>query len=296
MEFVLDGSNPILKEYYSKDNYRDIILHEGGKRCIIFFSGNGIYVPSDTEAFEDVIIEKDRYEWENLSDSEEIRSWTDRIIFIRDIYKSWYATGVNEKINSVDEIITWLSRVTQGWDVVTCGNSAGGYMAALVGSKIGAKCAFSFGGQWNITHALQKYRLIQERYSENCEYLDLTSLLNENQVPIFWFYSAKCEIDLAQYRFLSLNKIPYVYDFAMDSDMHGFLLLNGCYKKLLPLGIKRVIELYEKYQGKIINLRSFCLELMGWREAWPELGKDIVNHHKSLQILRKYILSGNHED
>lgn len=295
MEFVLDDSNPILREYYSRDNYRDIILREGGSKCIIFFSGNGIYVPNDNKAFEDVIIEKDRYEWENLSDSEEIKSWADRIIYVRDIYKSWYATGINEKISSVDEVIKWVSRVTQGWDVVTCGNSAGGYMAAIVGSKIGAKCVFSFGGQWNITHALQKYRLVQKGYSENGEYLDLTSLLKENRVPIFWFYSAQCQIDLVQYRFFTMNKIPCVYDFAMDSDEHGFVLLNGCYKKLLPLDIKQVIGLYEKYQGKIINLRRFCLELMDLKEAWPDLKKDIVKHHRSLQILREYILSGEHK-
>ena len=295
MEFVLDDSNPILKEYYSQDNYRDIILRKEGKKCIIFFSGNGIYVPNDKKAFEDVIIEKDRYEWENLSDSEEIKLWADRIIFMRDIYKSWYVKGINEKINSVGEVVKWISQVTQGWDVVTCGNSAGGYMAAVVGSKIGAKCIFSFGGQWNITHALQEYRLIQERYSGNCEYLDLTSLLKENKVPTFWFYSAKNDFDLVQYRFFSMNKVPYVYDFAMDSDEHGFVLLNGCYKKLLPLDIKQVIELYEKYQGEIINLRRFCLELMEWKEAWPDLKKDIIKHHKSLQILRKYILFRNHK-
>ena len=290
MGFVLDDSNAIIKQCYSLNNYKDIILREG-RTCIVFFSGNGIYFPDERDVFEKIIIGKDRYEWENLSDSEEIRAWADRIIFIRDIYKSWYVKGINEKINSVDEIIKWLSRVTQGWDVVTCGNSAGGYMAALVGSKIGAKCAFSFGGQWNISYAWRKSKLIQKRYPENSKYLDLTSLLKENQMPIFWFYSAKNENDLAQYRFLTMNEIPYVYDFAMDSGEHGFVLFNSCYKKLLPLDSKEVIDLYEKYQGKIINLRLFCLELMGWREAWPDLKKDIVKHHKSLQMIGNYVFS-----
>lgn len=289
MDFKLDETNMVLRSQYEKNNYRDIIFGEG-QNCIIFFSGNGLYYPNDKAVFESTIIEQDRYEWENIACADEIKCWADRIIYIRDIYKSWYVKGINQEINSIDKMILWLLEITRGWNVVACGNSAGGYMAALAASKLNAKCAFSFGGQWDLVQAKKENNIVAsyvQNYSVR-KYYDLPGLLKDNCTPIFWFYSAKCDYDRFQLQLFQKNAMPNVYDFAVDSDVHGYLLLSGCYEKLLVMEPEKLIKLYEKYYGKLIKRKGFCLELMNLREAMMLWKKDMIDNHRLLQILGRF--------
>lgn len=146
------NGNELLRKEYEKENYR--IIHTGSstKKAIIFFSGNGLYFPNTEEEFTQKVIINDRYEWENLALSKLIRSYYELIIFVRDVYKQWYVTGINSQYDSADKTAEFLKGLTRGFDVTTCGNSAGGYAAVLFASLIGAERFFSFSGQFSIMH------------------------------------------------------------------------------------------------------------------------------------------------
>jgi hypothetical protein len=127
MEFKLDDRNEFLKEYYEKEeNYYVRDNSSKNKNCIIFFSGNGLYYPNTVETFREVVIENNRFEWENISNSPRLMEHFSRMIFVRDICKTWYVCGINRKVDTIDKLIELLADLTQGYCVTTCGNSAGG--------------------------------------------------------------------------------------------------------------------------------------------------------------------------
>lgn len=72
------------------------------------------------------------------------------MIFVRDIYKTFYVKGINHDVSSIDALLELLEEKTAGYQIVTCGNSAGGYMAVIAGKHLSADRIFSFGGQWEI--------------------------------------------------------------------------------------------------------------------------------------------------
>ena len=95
--FELNDTNEILERYYQKGNYKIEINKVKNKRCIIFFSGNGLYYPDTEESFQEIIIKKDRYEWKQVAQSEIIKEHYEMMIFVRDIYKSFYVKGINSQ-------------------------------------------------------------------------------------------------------------------------------------------------------------------------------------------------------
>lgn len=133
-QFTLDEHNSLLMEQYQKDNFRVLDLDAKKKTCFIFFSSNGLYFPNDVETFQQTVVEKDRYEWENIAQSSLIRRFAGRLIFVRDLFKAWYVTGINARVNSIDKLIAMLKDLTEGYEVITCGGSAGGYMSTLGGA------------------------------------------------------------------------------------------------------------------------------------------------------------------
>lgn len=56
MEFIIDENNEILAEVYKQNNFKIEVTNPNNKKCIVFFSGNGLYYPNTYETFEDVII------------------------------------------------------------------------------------------------------------------------------------------------------------------------------------------------------------------------------------------------
>ena len=89
------NNNSMVKKIYQEKNYKIIHTKAKNKNAIIFFSGNGLYFPNEEKIFSETIIEKNRYEWENISDNKKIKNKYSLIIFVRDIYKQWYLNGIN---------------------------------------------------------------------------------------------------------------------------------------------------------------------------------------------------------
>ena len=153
VSFPWNGSE-LLRREYEKDNYRLIRTGSKTNKAIIFFSGNGLYFPNTEEEFTQKIIVNDRYEWENLASNRLIRKRYELIIFVRDVYKQWYVTGMNANYDNVDKTAEFLRELTRGYDVTTCGASAGGYAAVLFASLLDAERFFTFSGQFSIHHQI----------------------------------------------------------------------------------------------------------------------------------------------
>ena len=107
MDILLD--NPILTEQHKCPN----MLIEYDESCVdhstctIYFSSNGIYFPNEENVFRSVIIHKDRYEWYKT------RRKSYKHIFVRDVYKQWYAEGINDQYNTIEKLGQLLIQETK---------------------------------------------------------------------------------------------------------------------------------------------------------------------------------------
>ena len=70
--FYLNFENAILRQGYKEKNY--IVKDVSEKRkCIIFFSSNGLYFPNEESEYIEKIIKKNYYEWTNIANSSLVR-------------------------------------------------------------------------------------------------------------------------------------------------------------------------------------------------------------------------------
>ena len=283
--FELNDTNELLERYYQKDNYKIEINQAKNKKCIIFFSGNGLYYPDTEESFHEIIVKKDRYEWERVAQSEIIREHFEMAIFVRDIYKSFYVKGINSQYSTIDKLLSFLKDLTKGYTVVTCGNSAGGYMASIAGDFLGAEIVFNFGGLWNIK-IKKNYFLEKFSHVDECnKYYDIAHLAKENHI---WFYSALNEGDNEQKELLGVD-FGKLLSIGVESKYHGDLLFFPCYERLLVYTYDEVVSLYHKYKNKIVSKRKIAREFLGGTMLIEEYKKDFIHHHKSLQKLQSIL-------
>lgn len=154
MRFPWNG-NTVVAEEYEGNNY---VVWNGSRKkksALILFSSNALYYPDDEKTFIQTICKKDRYEWKRIGKLLFMKRRYSKIIFVRDIYKSWYVKGINATYNSIDKLALLLKELTEGYDeVACCGVSAGGYAASVCGILIGAARVISVSGYWNLTEKL----------------------------------------------------------------------------------------------------------------------------------------------
>lgn len=254
----------IIDEYYRNDNYYCISQKSKTKKYLICFSGNGIYFPNTVEVFHEIIDRKDRYEWQNIvKGSSKFREF-EKIIFVRDIYKTWYVKGINEKVNTIDKLVDMLRNICcDAKEIYTLGNSAGGYIATLVGSMLKADAVYNFSGQYDITYNIER-NPFWRAYKEICgdKYQNICSLIVNSGVPIFYFYPGKCENDIIQYN--KVKNISNVYSFAFDEVNHGATMLPLNYQYIITMDRERLKKECYRYQNKMINSKWFMIETAGF--------------------------------
>lgn len=242
-----------LTEAYTGQNYKEIVLNKSNKVCIIFFSSNGLYYPNTMHEFERSIIREDRYEWENISVSSEIRQYAGKVILVRDIYKQWYVKGINQINNSIDKLLALLIRLTEGYELVTVGSSSGGYAAVLFGIMLRAKKIYSFSGQFSIEDEVKDYYWLSlyREYTGRARYYNILNLLAGNRIPIFYFYPAKCDQDIMQYNLIKDN--PSINTFAFDCSIHGKTLSSDVMPWLISRNAETLNWLCHKFKGILLK-------------------------------------------
>jgi hypothetical protein len=230
---------------YKKKNYKIINNKVFSKdRTFIFFSGNGLYYPNTNEVFKKIIINQDRYEWFDISKNIDCK----KIIFVRDIHKYWYFKGINNKINTINKLITMLRLETKNSPEIVCvGSSAGGHIASIVSSNIKNSYVLNFAGQFN----LKPMNFL------NYKYFDICKLINKSK--IFYFFSIFCNDDFIQYNLVKKNK--NIKFFKFKSNIHGPVLEKGVLINLLNLSYKDLLRLHINNK-KFINKYFFSFQLV----------------------------------
>lgn len=295
-EFNLDDSNLFLNTVYENDNYK-ILNGICGDICLVFCSGNGVYFPNELEVFKETIICYDRYEWGHVAT--EMIYYVKKIIFIRDVRKNFYVTGINHEIDCIDKLIGFLKDECRGYKTITIGNSAGGYLASIIGAQLHAQAVFNFSGQWN----LYGYREVVKDYyylnkfanSEiHNKYYDISQLVKDSGIPIFYFYSQKNEQDVKQMAYI--HNISNIYFFAFNSNKHGQgLSKTESYIKLFMSDCEMLKKLSNSYRGISLEPDKMdCLinKIFSCEAVFSDIPR--VERDEMKKILDKQLLSDKH--
>lgn len=269
-QFDLDK---MIEVYTKYPNYKILNLDNNYNKCVIYFSSNGLYYPNTEHVFEREIIEKNRFEWEK-----NILKSAKKVIFIRDVTKQWYLTGINSTIDTIAKLFDFLKQETQGLEVVCVGSSAGAYAATLFGSLLKAQCVFNFSGQFCLNHILEdpiarqkNFTLVKYENDINYrKYYSIIDIIKSNDVPICYFYPARCEIDISQKDLV--KDINNIYRFPFKSAIHGKTCYLINFVDLFDLELDQIKKLCLKNKGNEISPVNFSINISGFQKTAKYLG------------------------
>lgn len=196
---------------YDNDNINDI--------CAIYFSSNFIYYPNNENSFTHSIIENNRFEWTKQKNKS-----AHKHIFLRDIKKQWYLSGINNHINSPDKILKFLLKETTNYKIITIGSSAGGYAAVLFGQLLAAEKTYCFNGQFELlslledsTEAINPLIFRHQTDPFLFQYYDLIKFI-KNPKSLYYFVSIKSDWDKSQLLHINNVGINIIY---FNTSHHG---------------------------------------------------------------------------
>lgn len=252
-------SSTEINKAYNEENYKVIDIDKNSKLCYIFFSSNGLYYPNTVKEFSDVVMINDKYDWEKVARCKKLLRKAGRFIFVRDIYKQWYVTGINRRYNSINSLEKLLLKLTKGYNVITAGSSSGGYAAVIMGIKLEAIRIFSFSGQFSIISEIQDYYLLKKFYQDHSysQYYDLCPFLKKCNIPVFYFYPAECIQDFMQYKLV--EGMDCVFPFAIKSHEHGKTLKIYNFQFVLTKEEKKLIQICERLRNRIVSPETMVL-------------------------------------
>jgi hypothetical protein len=252
--------NPYLLNDYIDGNIKIINLKNKSNKCLLFCSGNGLYFPNTVEEYTKKIRIENRYEWENIAKNKIIQNNVSKIIFIRDIFKQWYVTGINSKINNIEKLAEYLKNEANGFEITIAGNSAGGYIAVLLGILINANIIITVCGQYNLWDFVDKNPLLRKYKDEihYSKYYDLKNLIGE-ETNIIYFVPINCQTDIPQYE--SVRNYKNIKIFKFNSKRHGLgEMSGGNFPYLFTYNKAKIDALYLKCKNRIINPYLFFVE------------------------------------
>ena len=265
-EFVFQVDSELVNSVYSShDNF--LIEYSSKKEksnqeyCALYFSSNNIYFPNTEEVFNKAIVEGNRFEWYGTRFEKATKH-----VFIRDVHKQWYLTGINSKINNSRGIFEFLKQVTEGYMVITVGSSSGGYAAVLFGQLLNARHIYTFNGQFEVDSLL-------ESSSENVdpilfrnqnnpvlrEYYDIKKFIKDPS-NINYFRSNKSDWDVEQHDHI---KDLGINTFSFNTDHHGIPFAKTALPKLLNMKIQNL----KKFKNKPMHPLIFSLRVGGFTQT-----------------------------
>lgn len=264
MKEIFQYNSNIVRQTYSKENNYLIEFNNKCKNrtnCAIYFSSNNIYYPNNENIFGKRIINDNHFEWYHSR-----VSYAYKHIFVRDIIKQWYLSGINSNINSPQKLIKFLRDETDGYNIITLGSSAGGYASILYGSLLNAKKIITFNPQFELNSLLKTSININPLIHElkNTElkiYYDIIPFINTDS-NIYYFYSQYSSCDLEQNNYLN-NKVPSIHKLKFKSKHHGIPFLKGAITKVINVDDKELL----KYENKRLNPIYFTIKMIGVKKT-----------------------------
>lgn len=244
--YVFQADDPVvLNQYNSSDNYLIEFTPGVDKTyCALYFSSHFVYNPNSEEAFNRDVIRKNKYEWYGTR-----IPYAHKHIFLRDIIKQWYLTGINGKINTPEALLLFLQKETSGYKIIAMGSSAGGFAAVIYGQLLKAEMILSFNGQFEVNSQLKTSTPIIDpivfRNQHNPDlrkYYDTRNFI-VNPKSIHYFFSKKSAWDFQQQSHIADLEI---YKTAFITGHHGVPFL----KSNLPAILRQDKKSLRKLSGK----------------------------------------------
>lgn len=140
--------------------------------------------------------------------------------------------GISEENNSIEKVFELLKKLTDGYAIETCGNSAGGYAAVLFGCLLKAKRIFTVSGQFFLPEPdVSRGLLLKHRNdSEYNRWYNLKNLVEHYAGKIVYIFPAKYQQDKNQYNFI--KDVANICFVPVNSTSHGIWLMNLNYQYL----------------------------------------------------------------
>jgi len=242
------------REAYRKDNYK--VVFDGKypiEKAVIYFSDAGIFYPNTEDEFRKTISIKNKYSFYKSR-----LSGYGMHIFLRDLHKASYNFGINNKVNSIEQVALLLQELTKECkEIVTVGISAGGFAAVVLGIMLKAK----------------KCIVINPLYSLSGIYEGLNF---EEYPKVFTLIESKQDFNLRSLSFFD-SKIVHIFSFESKID-------------------KKHYEAYKDLPFKFIQIKSNEHGAVFDRETFKILGKnfDKVYNSKKQIFTRKEFLKFIH--
>ena len=226
---IWNSPHPLAEAAYRQDNFKIVMRPEvKNGECVLYFSSNEVWFPNTEEVFRSAILEKDRYEW-----AAKPYRVGEKNIYIRDIYKSWYVRGINERMDSIGAVLSWLKEETEGYEVISIGSSSGGYMATIAGIYLHAKMVYAFSPQYSLYHpAYFDKNAFLQRYKEDKErekYYDISPMVNASDTPMVYIYPDAWPEDVFQAE--KIRERENLIKWGLHNKHHGIVV----YKCNLPV-------------------------------------------------------------
>ena len=253
-------SDMVWNVYRNNPNYRIEYNDDCTSRdyCAVYFCSNDIYYPNNETIFRKRILEKDFYEWYGSRIDKAYKH-----IFVRDIFKQWYLTGINVEIDSPEKLLEFLREETRGMRVVTVGSSAGGYAAILYGVGLNAERIMAFNAQFELESSLRQvteriYPLVYRlRETDRRKYYDLKNVIDLNKSSIYYFHSVLSGWDIMELKHIHDCKKVNIIRFRTEH--HGIPFLKVALKKVLN---SENCEL-DKYTERMNHPVWFTIRMVG---------------------------------
>lgn len=274
---------------YRSDNY--VILDNkacDNNLCYIFCSSNGLYTINDLDSY-NKMIKKKRFEYQNIAKGIKAR----KIIFLRDIWLSWYALGINYRLNNIDKMLYFIEEETDGLEIIAVGTSSGGYLASIIGSKLkNVTIVFSNCGQYSLynhnDHVLRNPILSEGVNVPKIEkYYDIYNdviLGIRGGKSLYYFYPERCKHDIIQKEYLiSNNKDIHIIGF--DSRFHGVTVNNFDWPAILAMSALELDAMFDIVGRKAVDSNCISMYINGKAK-----GRYLVNKHRLKTQIRSYLV------
>ncbi len=256
--FVFQTDSDIVNQVYKENDNYIIEYNETGDKnyCAIYFSSNDIYYPNNEEIFKKRIIDKNFFEWYNTRIEKAYKH-----IFVRDIFKQWYLSGINSKIDSQEKLFDFLKKETYGYNIINVGSSAGGYAAILYGSLLKAEKVLAFNPQYEINSLLvrstEAINPLVFRLKNICSnHFDLKNI-DFNNTIVFYFMSCNSKWDIEQN--IHIGDKDNIYKIGFNTSHHGIPFLKIALPRVINLSKDKLIGFSKKNHNPFV----FTIRMVG---------------------------------
>jgi len=193
----------IIPYYFKKNNNKNLIISFSG-----FGSGTPIKNYDGTTSYEPAhfVLSKTLKKYTNYDQ-----------LFIRDLHKTWYSTGIGDITSNLEENVSLLKELTKNYDkIITIGASSGGYASILYGNLLNVDKVISFSPQIFIdkkTKILKKdtrwmsNNPFYKNINQDSKYLNLNNinLLSKNIIYVGYNDLDRGDLDAVNYLNISKN-------------------------------------------------------------------------------------------